>query len=363
MAEHFDGRFFDGQSAVRHEVSVDVDSTGVRLTGGPFGRGELWRFDALKLLNREPNDSGLTLTRIDDPGIRLTILGTGVWEAITRRAPDITANAEPTSVARPLLITAAIAVVLAALYFVFPYFSGGVARAVPQSWAQQIGDGIITTISQDEKVCAGADGTAVLEAMVAKLVTSSELDVDIRVQVVDHQIQNALAAPGGRILVFRGLLNKASSAEEVAGVVAHEIGHTINRHPLERLVEVFGLQLFFGSTSSDIGGLASTVTILSYGRDAEAEADRDAVSLLNRAGISADAFAGFFDRLGGKGQYSSNIPSFLSSHPKSAERARLIRAADRVKMPEPVMSPADWETLRAICDKADDATKKKETGI
>lgn len=360
MAEHYEGRFFDGRSAARHEVAVDVDSTGVRLTGGPFGNGALWEFEALKLLSREPNDTGLTLTRIDDPGIRLTIVGTGAWDAVMRRASQIDATAEPTGIARPLLITAAIAIALAVIYVAFPYFSGGVARAVPQGWARQIGDGMMAGIAKEEKVCRAPEGSTVLDAMVAKLVESHENPLDIRVQVVDHPIQNALAAPGGRIVVFRGLLKKAGSAEEVAGVIAHEIGHAINRHPLERLVQVFGLQLFFGSTSSDFGGLAGTVTILSYGRDDEAEADADGVRLLNQAGVSADALARFFDRLVGEDKYASNIPSFLSSHPKSAERARIIREADRVGSAEPLMSGADWEKLRAICDKAEETKEEQE---
>lgn len=360
MAEHFKGRFFDGRSAVRHDVGVDVDSTGVRLEGGPFGHGELWRFDALKLLSREPNDTGLILTRIDDPGIRLTIAGSGAWDAVTRRAPQIAASAEPTGVGRPILVTLVIAIALAAVYFSFPYLSSGVARAVPQSLAMKIGDGMVAGIAQEEKICRDPDGDAVLTAMVEKLVGSSDIPFDIEVHVVDHPIQNALAAPGGRIVLFRGLLKKADSAEEVAGVIAHEIGHTINRHPLERLVQVFGLQLFFGSTSSNFGGLAGTVTILSYGRDAEAEADRDGVMLLNQAGISSDALARFFDRLGGNTKYDSSIPSFLSSHPKSAERARVIREADRVKSAEPLMSEADWDKLRAICVKPIDTEKETE---
>lgn len=354
MAEHFKGRFFDGRSAVRHDVSVDVDSTGVRLEGGPFGNGELWRFDALKLLNREPNDTGLILTRIDDPGVRLTIAGSGAWDAVTRRAPQIAASAEPTGVGRPILITLVIAVALAAVYFSFPYLSGGVAKAVPQSLAMKIGDGMVAGIAQEEKICSDPEGDAVLTAMVEKLAASGGIPFDIQVQVVDHPIQNALAAPGGRIVLFRGLLKKAGSAEEVAGVIAHEIGHTINRHPLERLVQVFGLQLFFGSTSSNFGGLAGTVTILSYGRDAEAEADEEAVRLLNQAGVSAGALASFFDRLGGDRKYSSSIPSFLSSHPKSAERARVIREADHVTSAEPLMSQADWDLLRTICNKPEE---------
>ena len=358
MAEHFKGRFFDGQSAVRHDVVVDVDSTGVRLEGGPFGCGDLWDFAALKLLNREPNDTGLVLTRIDDPGIRLTIAGPGAWDAVMRCAPEIAAVAEPTGIGRPLFITFSIIVVLAAAYLTFPYFSGGIAKAVPQSWAAQIGGGMIAGITQEEKICSDPDGDAVLTAMVDRLTGSSDVPFDIEVYVVDHPLQNAFVAPGGRIVLFRGLLKKADSAEAVAGVIAHEIGHAINRHPLDRLVQVFGLQLFFGSASSNFGGLAGIITILSYGRGAEAEADRDGVMLLNQAGISADAIARFFDRLGGDKKCESGIPSFLSSHPRSAERARIIREADRVKSVEPLMSEDDWDKLRGICVKPKELEKK-----
>ena len=70
--------------------------------------------------------------------------------------------------------------------------------------------------------------------MVARLDADARLPYPLRVSVLDHGMANALAVPGGRILIFRGLLEAADNPEEVAGVLAHEIGHVAARHTAER---------------------------------------------------------------------------------------------------------------------------------
>lgn len=345
----FKGRYFDGRSAARHDVEVMIDSSGIHLSGGPFGEGEIWPFDAVRLLSREHHDGGLTLTRRDDGAVRLTVLGTGAWAAIENRAPGVKIAAAPTGLRTPLMISALILVLFGALYIAFPYFAGGAAALVPASVADKLGELVAGTIVAEEAVCTGAEGSRVLDALIADLGEASGAELAIKASVVDHPMQNALAAPGGRIVVFRGLLAKARSADEVAGVIAHEMGHVKNRHPLKRLIEVFGLQLFLGSSNSDIGGLGGLLTILSYGRADEAEADADAVAFLNAAGISVEDFAGFFERLGSGDDFGGLIPGFLSTHPQHADRVAHIRAGARPGEKRPALSEEDWELLKQIC--------------
>lgn len=342
----FKGRYFDGRSAARHDVAVMIDSAGIHLSGGPFGAGETWPFDAVRLLSREPHDGGLTLTRRDDDGVRLAILGTGAWRAIETRAPDVKKLEAPTGLRMPFVITAVTLILFAAVYVAFPYFAGAVAGVVPARVADKLGELIAGTIVDEESLCTGVEGNRVLEALIADLGGDG---LSIKASVVDHPMQNALAAPGGRIVVFRGLLAKAHSADEVAGVIAHEMGHVKNRHPLKRLVEVFGLQLFFGSIGGDIGGIGGILTILSYGRADEAEADAEAVEFLNQAGISAEGFAGFFERLVHGDDYGGLIPSFLSTHPQHADRVAHIRAKARRDASRRALSEEDWTLLKDIC--------------
>lgn len=355
----FEGRYFDGRSAARHDVAVMIDSTGIHLSRGPFAGGEIWPFDAVRLLSREPHDSGLTLTRRDDDGVRLTILGTGAWRAIETRAPDVSKLEAPTGLRMPFVITAATLALFVAVYFAFPYFAGAVAGLVPAGVADKLGALVAGTIVDEESLCTGAQGNRVLEALIADLGGDG---MAIKASVVDHPMQNALAAPGGRIVVFHGLLAKAHSSDEVAGVIAHEMGHVKNRHPLKRLVEVFGLQLFFGSIGSDIGGIGGILTILSYGRADEAEADAEAVAFLNEAGISAEGFAGFFERLASGDDYGGMVTGFLSTHPQHADRVAHIRAKARRDASRPALSEEDWKLLKDICAGKTDKDEAEEAG-
>ena len=89
----------------------------------------------------------------------------------------------------------------------------------------------------------------------------------------------------------------------------------------------------------------------SYTRDAEAQADRYALGLLDGAGISAEGLAGFFDRISAD---TDMLPEYTSSHPLSAGRAQ--RAHDQAGMQgdtRPSLDDADWVALKAICAKGD----------
>jgi predicted Zn-dependent protease len=139
---------------------------------------------------------------------------------------------------------------------------------------------------------------------------------------------NAFAIPGGTIYVFSGLLLRAKSEGELAGVLAHEVGHVTERHVAQQLVTQYGLSAL---TAAALGGnpgvpaqiaasLVQNGLLLKYTRDQEREADRDAVQALAKVGVSADPLANFFQRLAA----SENTPAFLAflqTHPAPAERA------------------------------------------
>ena len=119
--------------------------------------------------------------------------------------------------------------------------------------------------------------------------------------MIDWALVNAFATPGGQIIMTRGLVQKAGSPDEVAGVLAHEIGHTIELHPEAGLVRAMGLsaaaQLVFAGTHGTATNIGLLLTQLRYTRVAEREADGHAVRILKQAGISAKGFGDFFERL------------------------------------------------------------------
>jgi predicted Zn-dependent protease len=163
------------------------------------------------------------------------------------------------------------------------------------------------------------------------------------------------------VVFFKGLVEQAESADEVAGVLAHEIGHVVNRHPIEGLVRGLGISLIVESLigdGADLLGLAADAGAMliknSYGREDEAAADAAALEILAAAGLRADGLARFFERLaaleGGTGR--PGVAAYFSSHPQTAER-QATAAARAGAGGRAALSPAQWQALQAICEDQD----------
>jgi len=190
-------------------------------------------------------------------------------------------------------------------------------------------------------------GQAALQNLVQRLypLRMDPRDVPISVQIVRGATVNAYATLGGRIYVYDGLLQRAQSPEELAGVLAHEMEHVRQRHIIQgavvSLVTWGGLKAIF--QGSDFN-MAHTLLSLSFSREQEAEADEGGLERLRAAQIDAAGFAKFFERA----RQSESPPAILSSHPSQDERA--ARAARFTGYPtRPALLPGEWAALRGIC--------------
>ncbi len=219
------------------------------------------------------------------------------------------------------------------------------ARAIPYAWEQKLGDAISGDFG--EQACRAPGGQKALDDLARRL---SPSDRPIRIGVVNIPIVNAIALPGGRILVFRGLIDEARSPDEVAGVVAHEIGHVENRHVMVALLRRFGLGLLIGSGGS-AAEYGQALLDARYSRSAESEADEFSVKQLLHAGISPAATAAFFRRMSKEEAGMSGPLVYLASHPPSDERRRRFEsaAAGGNAAFRPALSPDQWAALRSIC--------------
>lgn len=147
--------------------------------------------------------------------------------------------------------------------------------------------------------------------------------------LVQNPAVNAFAVPGGHVVVFTGLLKSAQTPEEVAGVLAHEAQHVMQRHSLRGMVQAAGWQAVVGLALGDIGGgvasrLATELGTLQFSRQQETDADLKGLELLRAAGIPADGMLTFFERMS---KQDGRQLELLSTHPASATRLATLRAA------------------------------------
>jgi predicted Zn-dependent protease len=151
-------------------------------------------------------------------------------------------------------------------------------------------------------------------------------------RVIDSEVANAFAIPGGFIFVNRGILHRAESASELAGVLAHEIGHVVERHGLEQMAKARNTNTAVGLVYVLLGrspGAAEQVALqvagsawmAKHSRQAEHEADRVGVLYLARAGLDPRGMPRFFQRLLDEERTSpSELLAWFSTHPVTEDR-------------------------------------------
>ena len=186
--------------------------------------------------------------------------------------------------------------------------------------------------------------------------TSERPDLDFTFTVLDTPIVNALALPGGYVYVTRGLLALAANEAELAGVIAHEIGHVTARHAAERysrgVVAGIGLTVLGVLSGSEalnrLAGVTAELVLKAYSREQELEADTLGVRYLTRAGFDPGAMSSFLAKLQAHDALAARLRGedgggegigLLATHPRTSERiAQAIRAAGVGRVANPIVA-------------------------
>jgi len=221
-----------------------------------------------------------------------------------------------------------------------------VAR-IPVSWEQKLGETVYQDFLAKETVLKeGPAVTAVqdmIQRMTAKILNNP---YTFQVSVVQSPVVNAFALPGGYVVVFTGLMKKAESGEEVAGVLSHELNHVLQRHGMERIVRTMGLAAVVSVLVGDQQGLIGLarqlgmeLATLKFGREQETEADVTGIRLLHDARIAPDGMIRFFERLSEKDKERVEL---FSTHPMSAARAERLKA-ELAALPKQTPEPFTFE--------------------
>jgi predicted Zn-dependent protease len=153
--------------------------------------------------------------------------------------------------------------------------------------------------------------------------------------IVRDSSVNAFNLPGGLVFVNSGLIAEADSLDELAGVMAHEIGHGAARHGTQLMTRAYGYNLLASlalgrnpsQTRQILAQLVGTGYLNNYSRDAEREADRLGVNYAYRAGYDPRGLESFFGDLASLRQRRpSKVEQFFSNHPMTEERIQIVDA-------------------------------------
>jgi Zn-dependent protease with chaperone function len=358
--------YFDGTCSARNDVLVEAGTAGLQIFSA--GRHLLDEWLYAELRRQAAPDGVLRLGRHGETLLaRLEVRDSALAAAIEDRAVTLDRGGAAERKLRRKVVILSLAAVVSLIFTAIigvPVLATRLTPLIPVSVEQKLGNAVDSQIraTLDTKhlgsafVCgsgsSGAAGQAALDKLVGKLKTAAALPYPLQVDVVRRTEFNAFALPGGHIYAFQGLIDRAESPDEVAGVLAHEMGHVAHRDGTRTVLQTAGLSFLFGMMLGDfVGGgavviAAKTVLRSSYSRRVEAAADAYSVAVMRRAGGDPRALATILARVTANKDEGIKI---FEDHPDTKDRVAAINAMAPAGATVPLLGAADWAALKQIC--------------
>ncbi|GHA30119.1 metalloendopeptidase [Devosia pacifica] len=268
--------------------------------------------------------------------------------------------------------TLALVSVVAGYIFGIPLLAERLVAAMPPEWEEQVGE---TVADQIEVSFAGSEGgvfercdpdpdslaNRAIRRFTDEVMSQGSTPFRVDVAVMRSDIPNAIALPGGQVYYFSALLEETRTADEFAGVLAHELGHVEHRHGMEQLISTAGTGALIGFILGDLtgasvaAGIGSAMIDTRFSREAEREADRFSAAAAGRLGYNPAAFADLLDRVSQEDGYGSAF-ALLSTHPLTTERRETLQAlAEEENEATAPFTKSEWRAIRAMCSTGSDA--------
>ena len=250
-----------------------------------------------------------------------------------------------------------LALMLSAYQWGVPWAADRVARHLPNTLEQKIGDAQLRVVEAQMMAPTRLDPVDQqrLQGLFAGLRRPADDHASYRLEFRHSKIgPNAFALPNGVIIMTDQLVMLARDDQAILGVLAHELGHVQRRHALRRLVQGAGVAILVNVMLGDVSTIVTALPTLlldqKYARDFEREADTYAIAMMQANAIPLAPLADLFARMGGSAAHDAHDltkgevegarhgtppdsapphSTFFSSHPSDAERIARLRAADR----------------------------------
>jgi len=345
--------YFDGRSSRRRPVTLAFSD---QLELHELQMAVVhWPYDDIR---RADGPAGtLRLTCLTAPALaRLEVRDAALATELTARCSRLDENAPGRGAAAIVAWSLAAAVsIITVILFGVPLAADRLTPLVPQSFERRLGDvadGQVR-IMFGNKVCNDAARQAAFTKLVKALRDAAGLDPSVQTAVLATPIPNAFALPGGKVYLFNGLLARAQNPDEIAGVLAHELGHLRHRDGTRNLIYNGGTSFLIGLLFGDITGSGAMIfasrslVTASYSREAEQNADDFSIDVMHKLGRPTKPMGELLFRVTDK--QGNNGLSILTSHPLTEDRLLHMTQADRPASGPPLLTADEWNALKAIC--------------
>jgi Zn-dependent protease with chaperone function len=346
--------FYDGQSSRRRLLrlafkgQLEISEGAALLAAWPYA--DIRRADGATGILRLSCVSGPSLARLEIRDAAFAAL-------LISRCPRLDEGAAGRHGIRAIVgwsVAAAVSIA-AVIWFGLPYAADRLAPLVPNALERRIGDAAERQISMifGGKTCSDPAGRAAFDKLMAEIGQAAGIEGPVRSSVLDTVVPNAFALPGGKVYLFSGLLAKAENPDEIAGVLAHELGHVRHRDNTRNLIYSGGTSFLIGLLFGDVTGSGALVfasrslVTASYSREAEQGADDFAVDVMHRLGRPTKPMGELIFRV--TGNQADHALSILSNHPLTEDRLKRLESEDRPASGPPLLTAPEWTALKAIC--------------
>ncbi|MBF6986608.1 M48 family metallopeptidase [Cupriavidus sp. IK-TO18] len=342
--------FFDGRTSRAHPATLAVEAQQAVLrddSGAELRRAALSDVRVSERVRRAPRlvtfADGAFCEINDHAAFDHMLAATGHREGLVSRAQNSWRLAG-------MAVAALVAVLVLGYYVLLPWGAGVMARTVPAEVEAHLGR--LTLASLDNGVVKPtqlpqAEQERIRQGFAAlRRPPDAGHDYQILFRQGGEIGANALALPGGTIVVTDELVGLAGTGAGMMGVLAHEAGHVARRHGLQQVIQASALgalsAYLFGDISTVLAGVPAAMLTLRYSRDHEREADDFAIEVMQRNGLPPAALADVLVKLehragAGAPSSASSAPEtapergqdFLSTHPHTQARIDALRRAGK----------------------------------
>ena len=226
-------------------------------------------------------------------------------------------------------ISLIVGIILGFNFLFIPFARNQIAFNIPIEYEEQLGVEYFAFLESTSTI--DSTKTEILETFISNLELNTKYE--IKPLIIESETVNAMALPGGYLIIYTGIIDKMQTPEELTALIGHEIGHIQNRHLLQQLInnlsKQFVLKALVGSSNEmlkNVGGLYSQFDNLSYSRDAEREADQFGYQLLVDNNLNPSGMIDLFQTLKSESiSTDSGILNLLSTHPGVDERIQITK--------------------------------------
>lgn len=400
-SSRFSGKFFDGLTAGKKYISVNPTHEGLILTFPDKGQVS-WAYSTLRLADGGANKGPVRVEHQVTEG-KTSRVETLVIEdhSFLVRVEDIAPNALGSLWDQPrhkklmrVLLGLSVVVIPMFLYLVWkiaiPIVTDTFVPNIPVAWEEKLGESAFHSIFGEKPDPPSPEVQKALDEISRRLLEPVPgQPYSFRIYIHPAKMFNAMALPGGLIIVFQGLLDNAETPEELAGVLAHEFQHVLKRHPTRNLVRQITFSVILGMIVGDSGDVMSLILkmagqlgALAYTRKMEEEADREGMKMMLAGGVDPQGMINIFKKLKKEeekllAEIKSAIPTgsngekddkskedspqwmeYFSTHPTGQNRVEMLTklsqngsavGANAVGV-KPLLPDTDWGIMRHASD-------------